>query len=338
MKILNYFFHEKSGDEKITGKIQFCLKDTEMSKIKNSSNRLYIETPRSGKCQQCHPKVLYFEERFGGHHFWMTYTPYPYGEDSKENPCIVYSDDMINWKKPNGVRNPLDKGNAKNYMSDPHLVYNDDTKLLEIWYRQALTSLKTEVIYRKTSPDGVNWSKREEMYRFTGTEDGYAGFSHILSPCIIYENHMYKIWAGSGNPKGYLKYYETPDGFDWNLKATTNLEGWHYDIIKTDIGYECFISDEVTGKTVSYSKSSDGIDWDDKKVIIESPNKNSWDSDKLYRTTAIKIDKKYYLFYTGVRNSVWGIGLTISTKENDITSLRGYVDGDIVTYIDNNEN
>ena len=328
MGLLKNFLNRKSIVDNHLGQMRFSSNKIKTCDYTNSPNKLNIETPRSGKDQQCHPKVLYFEEKFGGHHFWMAYTPYPYNKDSRENPCIVYSD---------GVRNPLDKGNNKNYMSDPHLVYNDDTKLLEIWYRQALTSLKTEVIYRKTSPDGVNWSKREEMYRFTGTEDGYAGFSHILSPCIIYENHMYKIWAGSGNPKGYLKYYETPDGFDWNLKATTNLEGWHYDIVKTDIGYECFISDEVTGKTVSYSKSSDGIDWDDKKVIIESPKENSWDSDKLYRTTAIKIDKKYYLFYTGVRNSVWGIGLTISTKENDITSLKGYVDGDIVTYTDNKE-
>lgn len=337
MGFLEKILNRKSIQAENLGTIKFSEKGIITCNSTNSQNKLNIETPRSGKDQQCHPKVLYFEEKFGGHHFWMAYTPYPYNQDSKENPCIVYSDDMINWKKPNGVRNPLDKGNAKNYMSDPHLVYNDDTKLLEIWYRQALPSLKTEVIYRKTSPNGVNWSRREEMYRFTGTEDGYAGFSHILSPCIIYENHMYKIWAGSGNPKGYLKYYETPDGFDWNLKATTNLVGWHFDIIKTELGYECFISDTLVGKTVSHSISKDGIRWSDKQVIIKSEIPDSWDSDRLYRTTAIKIDDTYYVYYTGVKGVIWGIGLSISTKENDITSLRGYVDGDIVTYTDNNE-
>lgn len=338
MGFLEKFLNRKSIQAENLGTIRFSTSGIVTCNSTNSPNKLNIETPRSGKDQQCHPKVLYFKEKFGGHHFWMAYTPYPYNQDSKENPCIVYSDDMINWKKPNGVRNPLDKGNAKNYMSDPHLVYNDDTKLLEIWYRQAFPSLKMEVIYRKTSPDGVNWSKREEMYRFTGTEDGYAGFSHILSPCIIYENHMYKIWAGSGNPKGYLKYYETPNGFDWNLKATTNLEGWHFDIIRTELGYECFISDTLVGKTISHSISKDGIRWSDKQVIIKSEIQDSWDIDRLYRTTAIKIKDRYYMYYTGVKGVIWGIGLTISTEENDITSLKGYVDGDIVTYTDNKEN
>lgn len=334
---INKIFKRKNNVEKENlGKIEFSP-NIVMNDSTNSPNKLNIDTPRSGKNQQCHPKVLYFENRFGGHYFWMAYTPYPYNRDSKENPCIVYSDDMINWKKPKGVKNPLDKGDSKNYMSDPHLVYNDDTKLLEIWYRQALTSLKTEVIYRRTSLDGVNWNKREEMYRFTGTEDGYAGYSNILSPCIIYENHKYKIWAGSGNPKGYLKYYETLDGFNWQLKAKTNLEGWHFDVIKTDLGYECFISDTVMGKTISYSISKDGINWSPKKIIITSPNTKSWDSDKLYRTTAVKIDGTYYIYYTGVNSSIWGIGLSISNKKNDITSLKGYISGDIVVY-DNNGN
>ena len=70
-------------------------------------------------------------------------------------------------------------------MSDPHLVYNKYTKLLEIWYRQALTSLKTEVIYRRTSIDGHNWNEREEEYRHTGTEDGYAIF-YIFCHLILY--------------------------------------------------------------------------------------------------------------------------------------------------------
>lgn len=321
----NNIYNEKLG------KIEFSS-NIITNNSANSPNKLKIETPRSGKNQQCHPKVLYFENKFGGYYFWMAYTPYPYGRDSKENPCIVCSDDMVNWKKPKGVKNPLDKGDSQNYMSDPHLVYNDDTKLLEIWYRQALTYLKTEVIYRKTSLDGVNWNEREEMYRFTGTEDGYAGYSNILSPCIIYDNHKYKIWAGSGNPKGYLKYYETIDGFNWQLKATTNLEGWHFDIIKTEDGYECFISDTQPGKSISYSKSIDGINWDKKIQLLTVGEMGKWDSSRLYRATALKLNNIYYVFYTGVCGNVWGIGLSISSKKNDITSLKGYISGDIVIH------
>ena len=38
-----------------------------------------------GGTQNIHPKVLYIEEGFGGHLFWMAYTPYPWYIERFEN-------------------------------------------------------------------------------------------------------------------------------------------------------------------------------------------------------------------------------------------------------------
>lgn len=301
--------------------VSVLMADMVLAETANAPEKLDIVTHASGGNQPIHPKVLYFQDGFGGHKFWMAYTPYPNGADLEENPCIAYSDDMVTWLTPNGVTNPLDvpADTGDNYLSDTHLVYNDDTKMLEIWYRGASSA---ETIYRRRSADGVTWGEREIMFR------GSRGLTSYLSPVIIYEDGIYKIWAGSGNPSGYLKYYESADGTNWELKATTNLNGWHFDVIHTEEGYEAFISDTQPGASVSYSKSADGITWDDKIQLLSAGASGKWDASRLYRTCAVKINGVYYVYYTGVAaDGTWGIGLTVSSIAGDVMSIRGYTDG-----------
>ena len=73
----------------------------------NSKNKLEIETPY-GDNEAYHPKVLNFKEPWNGYKYWMSYTPYPTGDDSKENPCIAVSNDLVNWKSPTEKNEPLD--------------------------------------------------------------------------------------------------------------------------------------------------------------------------------------------------------------------------------------
>jgi hypothetical protein len=320
VKTVNGIAPDENGDVKLTT-LTTLSSNFAVAETANAPERLTIETHASGQNQPIHPKVLFLKNKFGGHYFWMAYTPYPYSADAQENPCIACSDDMVNWHTPEGVTNPLDSGTTVAYMSDTHLLYNEQTGLLEIWYRHVDTSARTETIYRRTSADGVSWNEREVMHISSG------GISNIISPCVLFEDGIYKIWAGSGNPAGYLKYYESTDGTNWKLKATTNLYGWHFDVIHTNEGYEAFISDTQPGASVSYATSKDGVTWNDKVQLLGAGANGNWDSSRLYRTSAIKEDGIYYVFYTGVCDNVWGIGLSVSQTKNDVTSIKGYVSG-----------
>ena len=310
------FVNNKVGDisSRIINEDEIFIPFT-LSNTKNAPNKLPIKTHESGGDQPIHPKVLYFKDGFGGYKFWMAYTPYPNGADAEENPCIACSNDMINWKAPDGVQNPLDVGTSVNYMSDTHLVYNNNTKELEIWYRQVLNG---ERIYRRTSTDGVIWKEREQLQYFNS-----GLITNALSPTVIFEDDKYKIWVATGHPNGIVKYYESLDGYNWEFIASTNLIAWHLDIIKTDVGYEAIISDSQPGSTISYSKSVDGITWTDKEQLLISPIGDKWDSSRLYRASFIKNNGTYYVYYTGVYNNNWGIGLSVSTIKNDIQSIKG---------------
>jgi len=62
---------------------------------------LFIPT-YDGSGQAVHPDILYWKDQY-----WMTCTPYPYGVDTYENPCIYTSKDNYNWQVPDGCINPL---------------------------------------------------------------------------------------------------------------------------------------------------------------------------------------------------------------------------------------
>ena len=106
--------------------------------IKGTANpltALNIKTYEGGKNQPTHPKVLYFKNGWNGHKYWMCYTHYPNNNNNEENPCITYSDDGYNWSEV-GIANPIDRPVSKNFFSDPHLVYREDTDTVECWYRE----------------------------------------------------------------------------------------------------------------------------------------------------------------------------------------------------------
>ncbi len=295
----------------------------------NSKYCLNIKGPYDD-IQSYHPKIISFNSPWHNYKYWMSYTPYPTGDDLKENPCIAVSNDLINWKEPgNSKINPLDepanKEKAKVYNSDAHLVYNDNLDRLECYWRFVDNYKKITVIYRRCSNDGINWSPKEEtLYMPDRTK------ADCISPAIIYENNLYKMWYVQ--TEGILKYAESKDGINWenfkdiDIKYDNKLKIWHLDVIKTQNGYEML---SVAFKNFSqrndmslyYSNSADGINWKTSKEILKPTVKSkNWDNKGIYRSSFIYEDGIYYVFYGGTdKNYNHGTGLVIG---KDINKLR----------------
>ena len=107
------------------------------NKIKCNSNPIFLDN-KDSHLQGYHPKVISFSKFFNGYKHWMAFTPYPKADQTKENPCIIASNDLIHWITPLGMINPLDVpiiSNDNSYNSDTHLLFNEDTKKLEIFWR-----------------------------------------------------------------------------------------------------------------------------------------------------------------------------------------------------------
>lgn len=319
------YFDGKDGKDGLPSVINLQMK---LNDAPNATNPLNIQMDYSS--MPLHPSVLFFENKFGGYYFWMAYTPYPYHQDDKENPCICCSNDMVNWHTPDGVHNPFDVGTGKDYNSDTELVYNYLTGKLEMWWRRANTTTKDETLYRVTTSNGTDWSAIETMGVFNGNN---GQTQYCLCPMILFEDGVYKMWAYRGYIYAEMWYYGTSvDGKTWNDEPVkTNILGWHGDIIHTEKGYELIQCDQTATQTDSWAWSEDGITWNDKTMCITTSSGTKWDSTRLYRPSFIKVDGIYYVFYSAMRDDfvVNGIGLSVSTRYDDIKSLRGYAGSEV---------
>lgn len=284
----------------------------------NSKTKLEIVSSY-GDNQAYHPKVLSFPNKWNGYKYWMSYTPYPKGEDAKENPHIAVSNDLITWKEPGPNINPLDepqnKQAGKRYNSDSHIVYNSDTNMMYCYWRYVDDIENKGIIYRLESKDGIHWNNKTiTAYSNDRKKKDY------VSPAILYENGIYKMWYV--DKKGIVKYATSQDGISWidqrviHIKYEKKLQTWHLDVISTQKGYEMLVvafDDWKNHNDMSlyYASSNDGVQWSEAKEIVKPTIQTTyWDNKGLYRSSFIYENGKYYVFYGGTSKTyTHGIGL-----------------------------
>ena len=104
-------------------------------KCENPEN-IPLETYLAGDNQPTHPSVYDFGKKWNGYRYWMSYSPYPYANGEEENPCLAVSNDMQSWTVPSGLFNPVafNEETACDELKDPHIVYNNTTDSIEMWY------------------------------------------------------------------------------------------------------------------------------------------------------------------------------------------------------------
>ena len=268
--------------------------------------------------QPTHPKLLNFEKPWHGYKYYLVYSPYPYGNDKYENPYLYVSNDLINWEIPKGLQNPIENTpegfvHQHVYNSDPHILYNPDTDRLELYFRYVNTYKNEIIIYRRVSPNGVDWSVKEEIIRMKEKE------ADCMSPAVIYDEGKYKMWCVNNDLK--VEYLESDTGYNYKRKRFIELDyplknqkNWHLDVIKTKKGYEMITvgyRDHIDRNSMNlfYFQSKDNINYST-GVIILRPSVISWDNRGIYRSTFIYENNTYYVVYAGI-STTWerGIGL-----------------------------
>lgn len=293
----------------------------------NAADSLYIPTYERSS-QSCHPKVLYFKDGWNGWKYWMSMTPYPNGNDSYENASIVVSDTGTKWNVPRGLSNPLSPKpkKRKEHGSDPELVYNPQSNNLELWYRFTIIQ-KRDNIYRMVSHNGIDWSKPQLMVSFYGQQT-------CMSPAIIFEKNKYRMWYI--NEYHRCMYIESNDGGrSWSkpVRIELNLakycEPWHIDMVHTDLGYEAVFCGgtrkdlDKNNRVLYYNISKDGIHFEHPEIILKASDQyNAWDNKQIYRSSFVKVDGVYRLYYSAMdKNTKWHIGLT---EGYSLNKLHGY--------------
>ena len=295
----------------------------------NSSNILSFSN-YLGNAQNIHPKVISFTQPWNGYKYWMAFTPYPKGDTDAENPSVRASNNLVDWVLPSGMADPIDPTPPVGYNSDTHILYRPDLDRLEVWWRQVRNETNDIAIIREVSKDGINWTNKQTMHQAQNTSED------MLSPSIIFEDGLYKVWYCARGSQGVKCAEMNPDA-TWNFKSQHvpiewgNLSPWHLDVIHTDLGYEMVINaydrvtESVSALDLYYVLVDDNnVASKPHKVIARSNDPNAIDFKSIYRSSILKEGGKYYIFYSSIdrENNRW-MSLSFGESPFGLTGLKG---------------
>ena len=204
---------------------------------------------------------------------------------------------------------------------------------MECYWRQVDNRTQIDKIMKRTTTDGIHWSKAQNVL----VSDAHT--DRILSPSIIYENGRYKMWTVNCKGKYPILYRESKDGFHWSnprkiqLKyPSNNLRSWHLDVIHTNKGYEIIVVAFINGHkhremNLYYTSSKNEHDFKKCITILKpSKKKKTWDNRGIYRSSFFVENGTYYIYYSGIGypkgpKSSQGVGLTYGPS---VKNIHGY--------------
>jgi hypothetical protein len=219
-----------------------------------------------------HPSVLFFEQKWNNHKYWMAITPYPSAINEFENPTIFCSDDGLRWTEPLGIDNPIEKVPLETgYNSDVNLFF-DNGKLYCFWRGVSIIDPSTgkriegrTLLYR-SSIDGVHWSEKKVI-----TSWDYYGID-LIAPSILKDADSYFCYGVSTG--------ETTPGPYFTNYAIRRTETKNIDDIKVD-------------KTLGYN-------------LVNIENRPWGEYEEPWHIEAKKFQNKWYILASTTKNNQYG--------------------------------
>lgn len=295
-----------------------------------------------------HPSVVYVDDGFVGHKWWMAQTPFPPIDvppytDRYELPCIHYSDDGMTWYPVQS--NPIEdltqeEIERKEYFSDPHLIVKGDC--LELYYRFTILENKSlignkTILYRRKSKDGAHWSEREVVADLRKDADVAIWGEQIISQAVVLKDGRYYCWYVDGSyhisPRG-VRMTTSKDGIHWNKYEQCAFEGdetlkpWHIDVQYYQGKYQMMMFD-VDANLLSWYQSEDGIKWVKKGDLLRPSHKRGdFYEEDLYRACSVYNGKSMRVYFSAHDGRKSAIGL-LESKDGErfelVNGFNGYL-------------
>jgi hypothetical protein len=289
--------------------------------------RQIIPTPDGGN-QSTHPSVVFQPDTWNGYKYWMAYTPYTGTNDALEDPCLVVSQDGVNWVYAPGVSQPIDDAPGTpggSYNSDPDIVITPEGVMYYFWRTYYVTGHPgaEEVTYFKTSTDGRTFSAKKVAYQFDQTKQ------RLLSPSFIFENGTWTVYAvnlvGTNTSTNVVRMVSTTadPSSTWSAPFTIDVgpmqdaakHAWHIEVRKQNGKYIGLLNDTTFNPTGSngdllFLTSGDGITFQNTGATV-IPRYQAGEHERLYRATLIPSFQNgvagYTVWYSARNGNDWHI-------------------------------
>jgi hypothetical protein len=199
----------------------------------------YVEDPYTAASNSLvHPSIIRHSIGVDGSPYLMAVTPFAGADDTTENPCIYVSDDLLTWRVPEGVTNPIVAQPAAGYNSDTHIYEHTDGYTYQL-YRQ-YESGGDATVYASRSIDGITWTAGYPILTDLAATQDWA------SPSLYHDGASWIIVAiDIANSNAVRKLTKTGALFTSWMAVTPStitpthpdsLSWWHLDIRRLSIG------------------------------------------------------------------------------------------------------
>ena len=199
--------------------------------------KFHLDIPTyDGFGQVVHPDIFFDQTQ---QRYVLSFTPYPFNDDSHENPCIAVSDDGIHFREEREGLNPLARPPEKDHNDDPDISLHDGVYSL-VYLETVRPDYQNVVALEST--DRLNWERRV-LYR-----QNLAGSGDIiLSPAVIWTGETCRCFFVMGNyGRGHCIRCCSGDslaGLDFAGAAPVNIDSipqslmpWHLDVFPDGAG------------------------------------------------------------------------------------------------------
>ncbi|GAA4386386.1 hypothetical protein GCM10023153_00080 [Ornithinibacter aureus] len=288
------------------------------------SRALLIPTP-DGSGQMAHPDVVYVPGGFAGFPYLMACTPYPFGVDRFENPCLRVSDDGVRWQPLPGAPDPVVPAptDPSRHWSDTDLSLVDG--VLHLVFRGCVRGAQDAQLLVTKSRDGIEWTEPTVFH------EGHR----IVSPALVHHEGRWSMWhveadSNPGDQGSRLVRTQGPELISLREPTTCPIDIpghrlWHVDVVATDLGWEALCAAYPERANASrcalfHAVSADGLSFrlSQRRPVLR-PRAGTWSSRVIYRATLVKSSSGYRVWYSGGSWAKrWGVGLA----EGPIGALR----------------
>jgi len=284
-----------------------------------------------GSGQAVHPDIAFTPIGWGDVTTHVVATPYPGGQTRFENPSYY---DMLSasaWVAPASGTNPVAMPVAGAYLSDPDMVYDPDTRMLSVYYREVTSDSNRIDLIR--SKDGAHWSEKVVV---VSVPRHFA-----ISPSVVRRSASdWIMWTVNGGTAGCTATETTvdvrhsTDGVTWGPAETTRVGRngeypWHIDVewIPSRHEYWGVYNAKTRGScmtdVVRFATSQDGVSWTEYPSPLLRAGAIPAFADVVYRSSLAydPITNMVTLLYSGAREDNGSYTWEVATEQLDRLAL-----------------